>query len=443
MNMSRFSAAALFAACSAALTVACGAVTPAVPSHTAQAPQRGIAAGRTGAKPNTPIAHVVILIMENRSFNDLFMDYPGAYTVSSGPTHTGKIVQLQPIPLEIGGDINHKRSSWVKAYDHGGMDGFDLEGWGKKMPADAPYAYVPQSEIGPYWSLAKQYTLADAMFEPVGGPSYPAHQYLIAGQSDYAIENPDDFSIWGCDSNPGTTVNVLNAQGQEVPGPFPCFDYQTLGDLMDEAHVSWRYYAMSRSQTWEAYDAIKHIRYSNDWTKNIVKPNTQFAVDIANGQLADVSWVVPAEKESDHSGTGSKMGPSFVASVVNAVGESQYWSSTAIFVVWDDWGGWYDPVSPQQLDRMGLGFRVPLLVVSPYAKAGYVSHVPHEFGSVLKYVESDFGLASLGTSDARADDLADCFDYSQLPLAFKPISAEYSVPELRQVSTTDDTPADY
>jgi phospholipase C len=434
-----FIAAAFFLVAAAG----CGALAPGSIPRADRASTPAFARVAPHAVGSQPIAHVVIVIMENRSLNDLFYQFPGAYTVGSGPTHTGQMVDLQPIPLEHADDVNHKHGSWVAAYDKGKMDGFDLEGWGKKMPAFAPYAYVPRTETQPYWTMAQQYTLADEMFEPVSGPSFPAHQYLISGQSGYAIENPNDFGIWGCDSNAGTTVELLNAAGHEVNGPFPCFDYQTLGDLMDENHVSWRYYAQERSQTWEAYDAIRHIRDSGDWTKNIIKPSTQFLTDVANGELAAVSWIVPAEKESDHSGTGSTMGPSFVTSVVDAVGESKFWNSTAIFVVWDDWGGWYDPVEPVPLDRMGLGFRVPLLVISPYARPGYVSHVPHEFGSILHFAEENFGLGSLGTSDARADDLADCFDYTQAPIVFKAIQAPYSVPELRSTAETDLSTPDY
>jgi len=390
----------------------------------------------------TPITHVVIVVMENRSMNYMFNGYPGAYTVSSGPTHTGQVVTLQTIPLEARGDLGHNYSSWVAAYDNAKMDGFDLEGWDPHLPPLAPYAHAPQTEVQTYWNMASQYTLGDEMFQPNKSNSYPAHQYLIAGTSDYAIGNPHGHNPWGCDAPSTSTVDLLNANLHEVRGPFPCFDYQTLGDLLDLAQVSWGYYAVTKTTHWQAYDAISHIRYGADWTTNIKSPTTQFQADIAAGQLPMVSWVIPTNKESDHSGNQSASGPSFVASVVNAVGQSAYWNTTAIFVVWDDWGGWYDPVAPQQLDRMGLGFRVPVLVISPYARHGYVSHVPHEFGSILHYVESTFRLGSLGTSDARADDMLDCFDYSQNPPPFTPFVAQMGLPELRQIERTDDTPPD-
>jgi phospholipase C len=380
--------------------------------------------------------------MENRSFNYLMNGYPGAYTVTSGKTHTGNTVTLQQIGLEHTGDIRHAHQDWVAAYDNSKMDGFDLERWGTSLPPLAPYAYVPQTEVQPYWALAQQYTLADNMFASQAGPSFAAHQYLIAGQSNWAIGIPSDPDVWGCDSDPHTTVTVLDSYGHEQPGPFPCFDYQTLADLVDAKQLSWRFYAMLTDAKWSAYDAISHIRYGPDWTLDISTPTTQFFTDLANGQLANVTWIVPDNKNSDHPGSGSKSGPSFVASVANAIGNSSFWGSTAFFVVWDEWGGWYDPVAPQQLDREGLGFRVPMLVVSPYARPGYVSHVQHEFGSILHFTEEVFGLGSLGTTDARADDLGDCFNFGQKPLRFKTISAPLKLPQLRQIEATDTTPPD-
>jgi phospholipase C len=110
---------------------------------------------------------------------------------------------------------------------------------------------------------------------------------------------------------------------------------------------------------------------------------------------------------------------------VNAIGASPYWSNTAIFITWDDWGGWYDHVAPQIYNSYEYGFRVPLIVVSPYAKTGYVSHVTHDFGSILLFIEETFNLPSLGYADARADDLSDCFNLSQIPTSFERINARY------------------
>ncbi len=154
----------------------------------------------------------------------------------------------------------------------------------------------------------------------------------------------------------------------------------------------------------------------------MIGPSTQFFTDVKNGVLPAVSWITPTCKNSDHDYCDSNHGPHWVATLVNAIGTSQYWKSTAIFVVWDDSGGLYDHVPPKLVDYDGLGFRVPLLVISPYAKQNYVSHVHYEFGSILRYVEDHFGLAQLAPSDRRAISPAkDCFDFSQPPRNFNPI----------------------
>jgi phospholipase C len=394
-----------------------------------------------------PIQHVIIIIQENRSFNDLFMGFPGANTATSGLDHNGAVVQLQPVSLADPHDLCHEHKCFVKAYDGGKMDGFDLYDT-PNQPATFPYAYVPKDETAPYWTLASDYTLADDMFQSNTGPSYPAHQYLISGQSDLVADNPNSPSrtdAWGCDSPKGTTTAIIQPNGKLKTGPYPCFDYETLGDLMDDQRISWNYYATSLTEAggiWSAYDAIKHIRFGRDWHQNVVSPETQFLSDVANGDLAQVTWITPSKKNSDHAGSGSESGPQWVASVVNAVGRSRFWNSTAIFIVWDDWGGWYDNVPPQQLDEMGLGFRVPMIVVSPYAKNGYVSHVQHEFGSILKFTEETLGIPSLGQTDQRADDLSDCFYFGRAPTRFKPLKTTMRPADFIYQPQTGEAPDD-
>jgi phospholipase C len=178
----------------------------------------------------------------------------------------------------------------------------------------------------------------------------------------------------------------------------------------------------------------------SDWTNNVVLQQTQVLTDIASGNLAAVSWVIPNGQSSDHAGGNNSAGPSWVASVVNAIGNSPYWSNTAIFIAWDDWGGWYDHVAPPIKNSYEYGFRVPLIVVSPYAKAAYVSHVTHHFGSILKYVEETFSLSSLGYADADADDFSDCFDYNQTPLTFHTIAAPMDAQHFLEDTTPPTAP---
>jgi phospholipase C len=183
---------------------------------------------------------------------------------------------------------------------------------------------------------------------------------------------------------------------------------------------------------------------------NVIIPQTQVLTDIASNQLAAVSWVIPNGATSDHAVQNDGSGPSWVASVVNAIGNSSYWFNTAIIITWDDWGGWYDHVPPPQVlvncAQWGCGyvygFRVPLIVVSPYAKAAYISHTQHDFGSILNFIEKNFGLPSLGYADAYADDLSDCFNFSQTPLKFEairaPLNADHFLHDPRPQTDPDD-----
>ena len=192
---------------------------------------------------------------------------------------------------------------------------------------------------------------------------------------------------------------MIDPAGSESQRLYPCFDHPTLIDLLDSRGVSWRYYAPSAGSIWTGPNAIQHLRFGQDWNNVVLNP-AEILTDIGNGQLANVSWVMPSGRSSDHPGINDGSGPSWVASVVNAIGNSQYWNNTVIFITWDDWGGWYDHVAPTVINSYEYGFRVPLIVVSPVRKAGYVSHVTHDFGSILVFIEEVYHLHSLGYADA-------------------------------------------
>jgi phospholipase C len=381
--------------------------------------------------PSTVIHHIVYIIQENRSFDNLFQGYPGADTASSGSTSTGARVALQPLPLENDYDPNHELADFLTSFDGGKMDGFDKVQWTGSPPGgpDPQYAYVPAAETAPYVALAQQFVLGDRMFTSQIDASFSAHQFLIAGQSGKTVNSPDGYP-WGCDAAQTTTVETITANRTLGPSIAPCLDYTTIGDELDAKNLSWRYYAPTLDgdlggRLWSAYDAIKHIRYGADWA-NEVSPPSQVMVDAAAGHLANVTWVVPDYGDSDHAGSSSAGGPGWVNSVVSAIGKSPAWSSTVIFVVWDDWGGWYDHVAPPQVDVQGLGIRVPLLVISPYAKTGYVSHVTYETAGLLKFAETVFGLAPMAAADARANALDDCFNFAQAPRSFSSIRRRLS-----------------
>ncbi|HEU5479799.1 MAG TPA: alkaline phosphatase family protein, partial [Candidatus Tumulicola sp.] len=227
-----------------------------------------------------------------------------------------------------------------------------------------------------------------------------------------------------------------------------CFDNKTLGDELDAAGLSWRYYTSALSPfsdgtLWNAYQAISHIYNGPDWKKDVKSPQTRIFDDVKNGKLPAVAWVTPTCRNSDHAACESNHGPQWVTSLVNAIGQSPYWNSTAIFIMWDDYGGWYDHVPPPLEDFDGLGVRVPLLIVSPYAKTGYVSHVQYEHGSILKFIEDQFGLPRLAATDSRANSPAqDCFNFNQSPRRFTPLPTalgpryfENEAPDTRPVDT--------
>lgn len=382
----------------------------------------------------SPIEHIVVIMQENRSFDNLFNGFPGADTAQSG-MNGGQSIALTPISLGDSRDLSHSHMRWSLDWDQGKMDGF------AQGSSTLAYSYVPEKDVEPYWALARQYVLGDRMFQSNTGPSFVAHQYMIAGQSASVAENPTG-SVWGCDAAPGTTAALMGPGGTELPGVYPCFDYQTTADLLDEKGVTWRYYAPGSGDHFfilSAYQAVRHIRFGKDWEQNVISPSRRVLVDIKAGELAQVTWIVPDFAHSDHPGSGSE-GPDWVASIVNAIGNSPYWNSTAIFITWDDWGGWYDHVDPPKVDDMGPGFRVPLLIVSPYTKHGYVTHHFHEAAGFIKFIEHNFDLGTLGARDAGSDAFLDCFDYTQKPPAFAPIPAKVKPEQL--IREVDSGPPD-
>jgi phospholipase C len=327
------------------------------------------------------------------------------------------------------------------------------------------YSYVKYSDTAPYWDIAKKYELGDHFFMGHNSESYTAHQYIFSGQSNNTVDAPIYpstlncgalyafcvYTPWGCDSPAVTTMNVLNPMtGVESPSKIsPCFGpgtalpmvhYPSLADLVGAKGLTWRLYAHSLCSNINGLDVNGSTRYSSAWptTVNMSKchttsesffptkvdtphfrvPSKTFLTDVAgaNGTLANVTWILPGPLSSDHPGVPlGSCGPGWVANIINAVGNSKYWNSTVIFVFWDDWAGFYDHVPPYVVrDQEGPGFRVPLLVVSPYAHRGIVAHTNVEFASLLKFTEQNFNLGSLGATDTSPylNNLNAFFDFS-------------------------------
>ena len=419
--------------------------------------ESGKGCGKRGASNQAPaspaskkIQHVVVIFQENRTPDNLFHGLPNADIADKGVDSHGQIVPLTPISLVTNYDLNHTHAGFRTMWDGGRMDGVDKNsikcpGGPANCPANPQFKYVNPAEVAPYFQLAQQYTFCDRMFQTNQGPSFPAHQFIISGTSapsahteSCAAENPgglkNTFLNSGCTAPGNETVAILDTNGNESTKIYPCFEHATLTDELDAQKISWKYYVPSAGIIWNAPNAIKHMCVpdatgtlctGSDWTNHVILNQTQILTDIANGNLPAVSWVIPTAQASDHPQKNTGLGPSWVASVVNSIGNSSYWSSTAIFITWDDWGGWYDHVSPPIISSYEFGFRVPLIVVSPFAKSGFVSHQTHDFGSILKFIEATFGLATVGYADVNADDLSDCFNFQQTPLPFQTITARY------------------
>ena len=422
----------------------CGgnAISPTPGAQIANTERLNEVLGSVHARGIGKIQHVVVIIQENRSFDNLFQGFPGADTQAYGYNVAGKKIKLKEVSLKTTWDIDHSAQSFFAGCNGTGtypgtdcrMNGFDNEksfcggdGEPRCPNANPPYSYVPHSETKPLFDLASQYVLADKMFASnFDASSFVAHQYLIAAQSNSAVNFPKTHD-WGCEGGPLDVISTVTQQrdinGHKIQ---VCFNNETLGDELDAAGLSWRYYTggipHGNGGFWSAYAAIRHIYTGPDWKRNVINPQKRFFTDVASGNLPVVSWITPTCQNSDHAGCDSDTGPAWVASLVNAVGKSKFWDSTAIFVTWDDYGGWYDHVPPELVDYDGLGVRVPLLIVSPYTKKGHVSHVHYELTSILRFIEDRFGLKTLSDSDARARSPEnDCFDFHQAPRKFTAI----------------------
>jgi phospholipase C len=407
----------------AAVLAGCGGSRPSIAAPGALPPLASLARIQK-------VQHVVIIIQENRSVDNLFQGFPGADAVRYGFNEKGQKIVLRRVGLESRWDFEHTSASFLAACDgRGRFPGTDckMDGFAREVahcspacpPANPAYSFVPQYETRPYFFIGKHYVFADRMFPSnFDSSSYVSHQYIIAAQASSTVNFP--IGPWGCEGGGRVpTVTRERTIGSDISA---CLDNRTLGDELDAAGLSWRYYTSyvnAGGGAWSAYQAIKHIYKKPVWYEHIVVPQTKFFRDVSAGDLPVVSWVTPTCVNSDHAGCGSKTGPDWVGSLVNAIGESKYWDSTAVFVFWDDYGGWYDHVPPAMVNYDGLGIRVPMLIVSAYAKVGCVSHVQYEHGSILKFIEDRWGLARLSASDTRANPISsECFDFTKPPRAF-------------------------
>jgi phospholipase C len=409
------------------------------------------------------IRHVVVIMQENRSFDSYFGTYPGADGI---PMRHGVPTVCVPDPLghrcmrpyhdphylNYGGP--HEQVAYNTDYDNGQMDGFVRARESCRNSVDPRdciaglsvdmMGYHDQREIPNYWAYARNFVLQDHMFEPNASWSLPAHLFLVSEWSALCSSATDPFS---CSSNieaPGFPKDL---------GPAPhvgaSFAWTDLTYLLFRRHVSWAYYLKKgREPDCETGEMFCQFRDQDPRTPGIWNPlpsfttvrqdhqlgnirdTSAFYADLRRGHLPAVSWVIPSGAVSEHPTSSIRTGQAYVTSLINALGRSREWGSTAIFLTWDDWGGFYDHVRPPVVDLAGYGFRVPGLVISPYARRHVVDHQQLSFDAFAKFIEDDF-LASQrldprtdGRPDPRPDvrenapglgDLTRDFDFRQAP----------------------------
>ncbi len=260
------------------------------------------------------------------------------------------------------------------------------------------------------------------------GASFANHLFTVAAasgpdQPQSAISNPylngrPNTVTWGCDAATQTTTTLLNGQTT-----YPCFTYTSLADELEAARIPWKFYAPQSNEqgyVWSTLNSFSFIRNTSLWSQRVV-PWQNITTDAQNNTLPAFSWVTAPKVDSEHPPASACAGENWSVNIINAIEQSPAWSSTAIFLTWDDWGGFYDHVAPPVIDGLGYGFRVPLMVISPYAYATtngqsnpHVDHTQLEFSSVLRFAEQIFNLPSLQRRDTSAGDLMKDFDFSKV-----------------------------
>jgi phospholipase C len=383
------------------------------------------------------IKHIVVIMQENRSFDSYFGTYPGADGIPAGvcvpdPLHGGcQAPYVNHDNSNMGGP--HKDSAFTADVDGGKMDGFVGEAeskckTGKPCNPDV-MGYHVQSDIPNYWSYAQNFVLDDHMYESAHSWSLPSHMYMVSAWAANCSNDQNPMSCKGTDSPRNrTTAN---------PTPFAWTD---LTWLLNKFGVSWGYYLDNGAQSptnrqgvptiWNPLPGFTDV--GQDGQTGDIQPLSSFMTQAQSGTLPQLSWIVPDPKDSEHPPALISTGQAYVTNIINAVMNSSDWDSTAIFLAWDDWGGFYDHVNPLPFapDTLGYGIRVPAMVISPYAKQGYIDPQTLSFDAYLKFIEDDFmnGQAIDPSTDGRPDprpdvreqspilgDLTQDFDFTQSP----------------------------
>jgi phospholipase C len=407
------------------------------------------------------IKHVIVIMEENRSFDNMFGTYPGADGIPPGvclpDPRRGQCVKPFVDHLDKNMNEPHGAGGSSGDIDGGKMDGFVNEAVHQQCRPKVPchedvMGYHTASDIPNYWDYAQNFVLNDHMFESVASWSGPAHLYEISAWS----------AICSVPRDPMSCKSILYPAEQTATHKTP-YAWTDITYLLHKENVSWGFYldhgAMSKSNpggVWNFWNELPgFVDVRTDKQLGNIRPLRTFTAEAKAGTLPAVSWVQPDPRDSNHAPALISTGQAFVTRVINNVMRSPDWDSSAIFLAWDDWGGFYDNVVPPKADAMGYGIRVPALVISPYAKAGYVDHQTLSFDAYLKFIEDDFLSGSRlnpvtdGRPDSRPDvredspllgDLVSDFDFNQqprAPLILDPCPASTLVPA-PQPGCTDD-----
>ena len=445
-----------------ALLVACTGSPPTASPPSAQptlAP-----ASKDLATARTHLKHIIIIMQENRSFDQYFGTYPGANGI---PMQNGVPTVCVPDPktdqcvkpYHNSADINaggpHAAASAAADIDSGKMDGFIASFRQAQKACKNPITpgcaagAVPDvmgwhdaREIPNYWTYAENFVLQDAMFEPNASWSLPAHLFIVSAWSAQCTKRGDPMSCVNAINGPKTALSPLNTSKND-------YAWTDLTYLLYKNNVSWGYYLSEGTEPDCADDAMLCVSKSqNKNVPGIWNPLPAFDTVKQDGQLGNiqtvdnflkaakagtlpaVSWIMPEGKVSEHPPSSISTGESYVTGLINAVMQGPDWDSSAIFLAWDDWGGFYDHVDPPKVDQNGYGLRVPGLVISPYARQGFIDHQTLSFDAYLKFIEDLFlnGQRLDPQTDGRPDprptvrenvaqlgDLLKDFDFAQSP----------------------------
>jgi phospholipase C len=342
--------------------------------------------------------------------------------------------QTIPCPKAPGStlrDLCHSHDCALTDWNHGQMDGWEDVSGSDVLGDHLAWGQYDETSIPNYWAYAKQFTLADNFFANNLGPSFPGHTFVLAAQAGWAIGNPNTNLLhpyWGCDQDAGSKISILENGSCTVKDVFPCFTIPSIPDVLPPL-VDWKFYGTNfylLSEVWSMFNAIDSVRNGPGWA-NIVKAS-KLSEDIANHKLPNVSWLVDQDLADEHPFVGSVCnGENWTVGFINQIMQSEYWQDTAILFTMDDFGGWYDHVPPPRQygcdgnAPYGLGMRLPLLVISPYAKPGFIFSEQSEQASIPRFIETVFGAPALSTldpaaQDGQANDLMNAFDFNQAPL---------------------------